>query len=570
MKIISFAVNNFRGITGGLENNTIKFENSNTIFLFGQNNVGKSTFLKAYEYLVKNETVQDKDYFNQNKKSCIELEVVLKLEDSDDTKLASHTGWNSFKQKANKNSHIKVKKSYVDNKSKFETFNWETNGWEDGMAFGLGTVFGAVLPKPIFIKAMPTEDDVKNTINDIMKLKAEKKLAEKEREELKEAKQKIKELQDKIYSPESIKKYSESVNKEFEKLFPDLSFEITDQDNSKFTHDKIGKKFDILCKNKKNQNQDTNIPENLISHGHGTVRSAIFTFLMLQDEISDSPNKDIIILFEEPELFLHPKLTKKLRELMYKITDADTPFQVICASHSPQMIDMSKDHTTIVKMMKDNEDKTKLFQVDKNTIDIKNQQGKKLSSEEKKKELQSLLRFNPYVCESFYADEVVLVEGDTEAIVWRAYLEEFRDNKKDIFVVNCGSVSNIPFYQEIFSKFNIKYSVICDTDHIKTQNNWNMECESPSFDSHIQKSIQTKFEADKKLGIAQHFFVFDETFEPAHEKLKNPFKFDNTGSGGKPFNANRYWEVNLLPNKDSDGFKNVPIIKYIQKILKKQ
>ncbi|WP_374462335.1 AAA family ATPase [Chryseobacterium sp.] len=54
MKIISFGVNNFRGISGGIEKNTIEFNNSNTIFLLGQNNVGKSSFLKAYDFFYRN------------------------------------------------------------------------------------------------------------------------------------------------------------------------------------------------------------------------------------------------------------------------------------------------------------------------------------------------------------------------------------------------------------------------------------------------------------------------------------------------------------------------------------
>ncbi len=33
--------------------------------------------------------------------------------------------------------------------------------------------------------------------------------------------------------------------------------------------------------------------------------------------------------------------------------------------------------------------------------------------------------FNPHVCEAFYADKVILVEGDTEAIVYRALLKEY-------------------------------------------------------------------------------------------------------------------------------------------------
>lgn len=50
MKLIKFGVNNFRALSGGVENNQINFDGSNTIFIFGQNNVGKSTFLLAYDF----------------------------------------------------------------------------------------------------------------------------------------------------------------------------------------------------------------------------------------------------------------------------------------------------------------------------------------------------------------------------------------------------------------------------------------------------------------------------------------------------------------------------------------
>ncbi|WP_081203065.1 AAA family ATPase [Niastella yeongjuensis] len=53
MRLINFSVNNFRAISGGLNNNQINFDGSNTIFIFGQNNVGKSTFLAAYDFFFK-------------------------------------------------------------------------------------------------------------------------------------------------------------------------------------------------------------------------------------------------------------------------------------------------------------------------------------------------------------------------------------------------------------------------------------------------------------------------------------------------------------------------------------
>ncbi len=49
MIIKSLAVDNFRGVTGGVDNNKIRFDDKNAIFLFGQNNVGKSSFLRAYK-----------------------------------------------------------------------------------------------------------------------------------------------------------------------------------------------------------------------------------------------------------------------------------------------------------------------------------------------------------------------------------------------------------------------------------------------------------------------------------------------------------------------------------------
>ncbi|MFT0342585.1 TOPRIM nucleotidyl transferase/hydrolase domain-containing protein [Bacteroides thetaiotaomicron] len=54
-------------------------------------------------------------------------------------------------------------------------------------------------------------------------------------------------------------------------------------------------------------------------------------------------------------------------------------------------------------------------------------------------------RFNPHICEAFYADKVLLVEGDTETIVYRDLLNRFFPDE-EIFVLNTGSKMNIPFF----------------------------------------------------------------------------------------------------------------------------
>lgn len=56
-------------------------------------------------------------------------------------------------------------------------------------------------------------------------------------------------------------------------------------------------------------------------------------------------------------------------------------------------------------------------------------------------------RFNPHICESFYADKVILVEGDTETIVYRDLIKRFYP-KEDIFILNTGSKNNMPFFKK--------------------------------------------------------------------------------------------------------------------------
>ncbi|MDI9355062.1 MAG: hypothetical protein QM532_02520, partial [Cyanobium sp. MAG06] len=84
MKIKSFAINNFKCINGGLDNNRIVFDDSNTVFIFGKNNVGKSTFLQGYEFYIKDEKANKLEYyFNKNMENVIEFELEVIIDNVD-------------------------------------------------------------------------------------------------------------------------------------------------------------------------------------------------------------------------------------------------------------------------------------------------------------------------------------------------------------------------------------------------------------------------------------------------------------------------------------------------------
>ncbi|ERK11212.1 putative ATP-dependent endonuclease, OLD family [Pantoea sp. AS-PWVM4] len=186
-------------------------------------------------------------------------------------------------------------------------------------------------------------------------------------------------------------------------------------------------------------------------HGHALIRQAIVTLLGLFKNTKD--DKKHIILFEEPELYLHPSNKRKFRETLYKIAESDS-YQVICVSHDPQLIDLSKPHTSLAGFIECMDGKTEIHQTSEVLF---------IKDEETKERIQMLNRFNPHICESFFADEVVLVEGDTEAIIVREMLiKHFPE--KEIFVLNTGSKNNIPFFINVLGSFKINQHVIHDSD----------------------------------------------------------------------------------------------------------
>jgi putative ATP-dependent endonuclease of the OLD family len=587
MKIIKFGVNNFRAISGGIEQNTIDFNNTNTIFLFGQNNVGKSTFLKSYEFFFSNQKAVIDDFYKKQFSSEIEFIFTFELDDLDFNRISENAPKKITSLKTNwlLDNKLKIKRIYKlsrDGKKidvtnytlKNSNENWEIpseTDWEEKNYGGIGldSIFQSLLPKPIFIKAMPSENEVETIINTILSDKATSRLKDSERRELKEAQEKIKKLQDKLYNPESIRKYKSGVNEHFKKLFPNLNIELTEKDKVVWSETKFGKSFNInFHKLTDNGDLDSSIPSSYDKVGHGAIRTAIFTLLLMRDiaeEFERQANrKDYLVLFEEPELFLHPSLMKELRTLIYKVTEDDLPYQILCASHSPQMIDISKPKSSLVRMTQNNNG-TKVFQINEQYLS----EAREVPISELKEEMNEVLRFNPFICESFYADEIVLIEGPTEEIILRGYFLE-TSHSKDIFIVNCGTVNNIPFYQRIFSKFNIKYHVICDTDNSNQigVDNFN----HPIFITGIQKTIYEQIKNDSQKQNYEHGIlrVHSTTFEPAHQDSLIPeeLKFPKyTGSHGKPFFANKYWKDVLKINLNHLNINRVPIIKYLEEII---
>ena len=187
-------------------------------------------------------------------------------------------------------------------------------------------------------------------------------------------------------------------------------------------------------------------------------------------------------------------------------------------THSPLMIDVSRPHASLVRAVKDSDEKTKTYQVGEDVFN---------KNEERKEYVQMINRFNPHVCEAFYADKVILVEGDTEAIVYRALLKEYYP-EEDVFVLNTGSKNNVPFFQEILTAFHIEHYVIHDID---TEINSNGKHNSAwAFNQKIWDLVVKA--NDEQPGLARRY-VHNANFENAH-------KYKLLGGKNKPLQASKF------------------------------
>ena len=332
---------------------------------------------------------------------------------------------------------------------------------------------------------------------------------------------------------------SQKANRYFGETFPDLQLNIQSTPYKEADLSKAFEKdFSITIGDKKDEEvrlaeavaaaeqlidvEPSKVDRKFDLHGHGLIRQAIINILSLFKDTKDGEKH--IILFEEPELYLHPSNKRKFRNTLYQIAEQDD-YQIICVSHDPQLIDMSREHTSLARFVKKENGETVIYQAGDNVFS---------KDEETKDKVLMLNRFNPHICETFFSDEVILVEGDTEAIVLRGLIYEHYPNS-DLFVLNTGTKNNIPFFIEVLSHFRINQHVIHDSDERYLYKDGERRLKKdgdPKANSAwtLNARIWDAMEIAKSTGAAVQRYVSVRNFEHSHDYSHDPDK-------GKPLSA---------------------------------
>lgn len=163
--------------------------------------------------------------------------------------------------------------------------------------------------------------------------------------------------------------------------------------------------------------------------------------------------RNALVLIDEPELHLHPLWQKSLFRLFDKLAQ-QTQNQFVFATHSPVFISPeSIEHVTRV-YVKDRKSYVK-----------------KLSPEQLPSTASQVRIINSQNNEKiFFADAVILVEGQSDRIFWEKIYASFYEKtsvSKEIQFVDVGGKSELKKYAAILEAYEIQYAVIADLDYIE-------------------------------------------------------------------------------------------------------
>lgn len=212
--------------------------------------------------------------------------------------------------------------------------------------------------------------------------------------------------------------------------------------------------------------------ETQVGHqGHGLQRTLVMTLLQILVETQEkaaandsgaSSVRPAILMVEEPELYMHPQMERRMRDVINRLSVQDD-LQVICCTHSPVFLDIADRYRSIVRLVKNPGGSVLGCQF---TGVLLPGQGDELI----RSRMQAVARFNPAVNELFFAGQVVLMEERSAIVAFELAAELtglFRRHpslRHDICFVDCVGKGSIPGFQTVLNKFDISYRVIHDAD----------------------------------------------------------------------------------------------------------
>lgn len=302
---------------------------------------------------------------------------------------------------------------------------------------------------------------------------------------------------------------------------------------------------DKVIKPQFNISMYSNVTTSVELQGTGMIRAAVFGLLRyknerdLKKEANGEYIRPVIVGFEEPEIYMHPNAAMQMRETIYELALSKNN-QIVCTTHSPYMIDLSKKPKQVLNSLSEIEIKIAEKQVETinaNAFNITDAFMNLL--DEEKEYVKMLLKIDDYVSKAFFVKNVLIVEGDTEEIVIKETISRLPDKERKDVLCNWqlikarGKAAIIPLVRYL-KLMGINPYVIHDKDSNKPG--------AIKFNEPIRATVGN----DKKIWVLENCVEDILGYEaPNYDKPYKAYKFINDNWGNDWLSISEKWR-NLI------------------------
>ncbi len=187
----------------------------------------------------------------------------------------------------------------------------------------------------------------------------------------------------------------------------------------------------------------------------------------------------LVLAIEEPELYQHPSRQRHLASVLLKLATGTIAgvaenTQVVYTTHSPLLVGLERfEHIRVLRKITHENGKPKTTRLTRADMDVvadelwnaKDSQEAKYTAETLRPRLQAIM--TPWMSEGFFADIVVLVEGedDRAAILGVAKSMSYDFDSQGVTVIPCFGKANLDRPLVIFRQLGVPVYVVWDSDH---------------------------------------------------------------------------------------------------------
>ncbi len=485
MRIREVAIHNYRSIAD--ERLTL----GNYSLLIGANNSGKSNLIDAirtfYEKDLKFEAVRDfpKNQTTDNE-SWIEVEYQL-----------SHYEASTIKTEyLMEGDRWRVRRwLHPQDKAKGGLFAYENGTLSENMCYGWKNVGQAKLGEVIYVPATSRLDEhtklsgpsaLRDLINDIL------------RTIIKSSASYVT-LRDHFKAFEiSVKREETPDKRSLEGLEGRINEEIGDW-GAKFNLEVASPEIEDIVKSLIRHNivdGSLDAPLESSAFGHGFQRHLILTLIKISASYTSpdpEPKKKEfspelqLLLFEEPEAFLHPQQQDVL-DANLRLLGEQPGRQVLAATHSAHFVSYNTGDIVDLARLCRTDGKTCIHQIGRDKLNeifednlaikeivdaFENEPDKQETSKDLDRAMEEIRHFlwlNPERSGLFFADLVLIVEGLSEQVLVN-YLIRKREIElptKWVFVLETWGIYNMHRFMNLLGALKIRHAVLYDLDETKT------------------------------------------------------------------------------------------------------